>query len=229
MNKHFVALAFACLLAAGCADDAAGPAATLDPHIQREDLAFAELRQQAGIRISLVEGPLIPMARLLSESLADELNIFNVPATTDMSAEGPYVLQGRTEVNNTDPNVPFIVLIHWTLLDRDGNAVGTHVQGVEGSRWQWDYGDPHIIRTAGRNAAKTFATLIQGNDDILMPLELHRAGLIVAPVQGAPGDGNAALTIAIPPMPPSQQEFPTAPGRAPVPGQKPPAVTVPPE
>ena len=187
MTGRLAALIVAGLLIAGCADGAVEPAGTLDPRIQREDLAFAELRQRAGIRIPLVEGPPIPMARLLAESLADELNIFNVPATTDMGAEGPYVLRGRTEVNNTDPNVPFIALIHWTLIDREGNAIGTHIQGVEGSRWQWDYGDPRIIRTAGRNAAKAFATLIQGNDDILMPLEPRRAGLIVAPVQGRLG------------------------------------------
>jgi hypothetical protein len=197
MTERFAAVALACLLAAACADGPAGPSGSFDTRVEREDAAFAELRHRAGIRIPLVEGPPIPMARLLAESVAEELNVYNVPATTDMSAEGPFLLRGRTEVNTADPNVPFIVLIHWTLLDRDGNAVGTHIQGVEGSRWQWDYGDPRIIRTAGRNAAKAFATLIQGNDDILMPLELHRAGLIVAPVQGASGDGNAALTIAI--------------------------------
>lgn len=197
MIDRFAVAAVACLSAVGCADSVPGQNESFDTRIEREDAAFSALRQRAGIRIPLVEGPPIPMARLLSESLAEELNVYQVPATTDMRAEGPFLLKGRTEVNTTDPTVPFIVLIHWTLLDRDGNAVGTHIQGVEGSRWQWDYGDPRIIRTAGRNAAKAFATLIQGNDDILMPLELHRAGLIVAPVQGAPGDGNAALTIAI--------------------------------
>ena len=75
--------------------------------------------------------------------------------------------------------------------------MGTHIQGVEGSWWQWEYGDPRIIRTAGKKAAKAFSTLLHGDDDSMMPLEMHRAGIVVTPVEGAPGGGNEALTRAV--------------------------------
>ncbi len=193
MGVRIAAVLFFGLTVLGCADRP-DPFRTV---IRVEADSRAEARRRIGVRVDLVDGPPLPMARLLSQSVADELNRYDVPASTDMNAVGPYVLKGRTVPNLTDPKIPFIVLIHWSLIDRAGKAVGTHVQGVEGSRWQWEYGDPRIIRTAGKKAAKAFATMIHGNDDIVMPLEMHRAGIVVAQVEGAPGAGNEALTKAI--------------------------------
>lgn len=53
-----------------------------------------------------------------------------------------------------------------------------------------------MLRAVGRQAAKSIATLIQDQDQPPAPAA-ERRGLLVRPVQGAPGDGNQALTRAI--------------------------------
>lgn len=129
-----VGLRFAVVLGLGllgaCAEEAEPP--PLGVAATQESASRAELRRRVGIRIARVEGPPLPMAKLLAKSVADELNRYDVPATTEMTGVGAYVLHGRTEPNYTEADIPFIVLIRWPLLDRQGKVVGTHIQGVEG-------------------------------------------------------------------------------------------------
>ena len=151
-----------------------------------------------GIRVAPVEGPTVPMARLLARSVADELKELHVPATAIAESASRYVLHGRTETNEGNAQLPYILIIHWTLFDQTGEIAGTHTQGVEGTWWQWEYGDPRIIRAVGKSAAKPIAAMVTGEgDEPFLPTAPVGAALLVEPVQGAPGDGNRSLGRAL--------------------------------
>ncbi len=151
-----------------------------------------------GIRVAPVEGPTVPMARLLARSVADELKELEVPATAMAASASRYVLHGRTEINRENAALPYIMVIRWTLFDQTGEIVGRHTQGVEGTWWQWEYGDPRIIRAVGKGAAKPIAAMLTGEDDEpFLPTAPRGAALFVEPVEGAPGDGNQSLGRAL--------------------------------
>ena len=113
------------------------------------------------VRVDPIDGPAIPMARLVAQSVAAGLTDLNVAAAAKVPGLTPYVLKGRAEANRSDPKVPFVVLIHWTLLDADGDTVALHTQGVPGSWRQWEYGDPRVIDAVGTGAARPIAALIR--------------------------------------------------------------------
>jgi hypothetical protein len=153
--------------------------------------------ENAGVRVAVVEGPALPMARLLSQSVAAELVRLNVPAAVGEPDARGYVLKGRTEINESSPQLPYIVLTHWTLLDRDGRALGARTVGVEGTWMEWDYGDARIIADVGRGVAEGVARLIQGDDGARPRRQEPAQGLWVDAVEGAPGDGNRSLALAM--------------------------------
>lgn len=149
------------------------------------------------VRVELVEGPAVPMAKLLSSSVAAGLNEHGVSASIQPNEPSRYVLKGKVEANWEDRRVPFVMLIYWTLEDLGGATLGTYTQGVRGARWKWEYGDPRIIRAVGNGAAKPIAAMIVEDDVKPLPSLLLGTGILVEPVTGAPGDGNRALYRAI--------------------------------
>jgi len=110
------------------------------------------------VLVRTVAGPALPMGRLLARSVSDALGRLNIPAAT--TGDAGYVLEGRTEVNFRAPGSPFIVFIHWTVLGPGGKAIGTHTLGVRGTWFQWENGDPRIIRAVGRRTAEGISGIL---------------------------------------------------------------------
>lgn len=156
-----------------------------------------EVAKVTEVRVERVAGPAVPMANLLSEAVVKGLGELGVRATTSKNEVSLYVLEGRAEANWTDSRVPFVMLIYWTLNDISGKQVGVYTQGIRGARWKWEYGDPLIIRAVGNGAAKPIASMISVEETPTLPVLLMGAGILVNTVEGAPGDGNQALTEAI--------------------------------
>ncbi|MFQ5763494.1 MAG: hypothetical protein ACE5GT_01060 [Rhodospirillales bacterium] len=151
----------------------------------------------SGVWIERVDGTTLPLAMLLTESVAAGFKLYGIPATTDNRSRARYRLRGRAEINATDPDFPFVALINWTLLDHTGRVVGTARQGIPGSRRDWEYGSPRVIREVGENAPELIANLIEKEEEDLKPAGPSLAGLWVSPVENAPGDGDRSLTRAI--------------------------------
>lgn len=149
------------------------------------------------VRVELVQGPALPMAKLLSNAIAVGLIENGVTTSVEPSKGSRFVLKGLAKANWEDKRVPFVMLIYWTLYDLTGKAIGTHTQGVRGARWKWEFGDPQIIRSIGTGAAKPLAAMIIEEDKNPLPVIPLGQAIIVNPVIGAPGDGNEALREAI--------------------------------
>jgi hypothetical protein len=156
-----------------------------------------EVSKVTDVRVELVQGPALPMAKLLSNAVTTGLNEHGVKSTVQGDEISRFVLNGRAEANWNDRRVPFVMLIYWTLSDASGETVGTYTQGVRGARWKWEYGDPRIIRAVGNGAAKPLAAMIVEEEEKPIPAVLLGAGILIKPVVGAPGDGNEALGRAI--------------------------------
>lgn len=194
MMARYMALAVAGLMVLSAC---AGGEKTFRP---TAPLLKTEAKPTPLVRVDLVSGPALPMARLLSLSVAKGLMDQGVRSTVgeaDGGSEAAYVLSGRAEANWNDARLPFVMLIYWTLRDRSGGQIGVYTQGVRGARWKWDYGDPRIIRAVGSGAAKPVSSMIVGENKTTLPFLLIGAGILVRPVAGAPGDGNRVLTRAI--------------------------------
>lgn len=151
----------------------------------------------SGVWIEPLDGTTLPLAMLLTESVAAGFKLYGIQATTDKRSRTRYRLRGRAEINATDPNFPFVALIDWTLLDHAGRVVGTVRQGVPGSRRDWEYGSPRVVREVGENAPELIAHLIEKEEEDLKAVRPTLAGLWVSPVENAPGDGDRSLTRAI--------------------------------
>lgn len=149
------------------------------------------------IRVEPVDGPALPMAKLLARSVADSLVENEVPATVNDAVQSRYVLKGRAEANWADAKAPFVMLIRWNLISEKGEIVGDFTQGIQGTWFEWENGDPRIIRSVGHEAAKPLAEMVRRKEEVLPPAELRGAGLMVESVIGAPGDGNKTLTAAV--------------------------------
>jgi hypothetical protein len=151
-----------------------------------------------GVWIDLMEGPSVPMAKLLTESVARELKNHEIEAYTGDRQPARYVLKAEAVRNENTPEIPYVVQIHWTLFDLLGSQVGIHSLGVPGSNWDWENGSPQIIRHVGEAAAGPLAALMRTGDEPPPAPQPERAtGLWVQPISGAPGDGDTSLTRAI--------------------------------
>ncbi len=89
--------------------------------------------------------------------------------------------------------------MRWTLRDPQGSifAAWDQFQSVEGAAWR--LADPLVIDTFAATVAKELASRIEPG--VLGPATATaRAGpvsLAILPIDGAPGDGNVSLTLAL--------------------------------
>lgn len=150
-----------------------------------------------GIWVAPIDNTAGPMSKLLTESVAAGFKAYGIRATVDKRDFRRYRLKGRAEINQNGPSLPYVVLIHWTLFNRDGEVLGTHTQGVGGSRQDWDYGSPKVIREVGENLPEFITAFIDKGEENVQPIRPRLAGLWVSPIENAPGDGNLSLTRAI--------------------------------
>ena len=166
---------------------------------QNQSIVGLELNDSnlVDVRVELIKGPSLPMAQLLSSSIASGLLKNGITTSVESGIASRFVLKGFAETNWADERVPFIILIHWTLYNQSGEVIGKYTQGVRGAQWKWEYGDPKIINAIGDGVAKPIATMIAKEDNNPVQNPFHGASIFVKPVTGAPGDGNLALRDAM--------------------------------
>ncbi|MCH7551273.1 MAG: hypothetical protein IIA35_06190, partial [Proteobacteria bacterium] len=105
----------------------------------------------SGIWIQTIDGISLPMSKLLAEAMAEGFKNYSIGTTTEDRGNSRYRLKGRARINDDDPSLPYVVLIHWTLFDYHGKVIGTETQGVTATRRDWDYGPPKVILEVGDN------------------------------------------------------------------------------
>lgn len=154
-----------------------------------------------GVWVQPLDGVSRPMSKLLAEAVVEGFQLRGIRATTNSDANSRYRLKGKAALNKDDPSLPYVVLITWTLFDYSGNPIGSEVEGVFGSRKDWDFGSPEVIAEVGENAPKIISAMIGEDEKVKekeqQPVKSQLAGVWINPVTNAPGDGNGSLTRAI--------------------------------
>jgi len=154
-----------------------------------------------GVFVQPLDGVSRPMSKLLADSVVEGFLVRGIRATTNPDANSRYRLKGVARINKDDPSLPYVVLITWTLFDYAGNRVGSEVEGVFGSRRDWDFGSPEVIAEVGENAPEIISAMIGEDEKIKekehQPVKPRLAGIWINPVTNAPGDGNRSLSRAI--------------------------------
>lgn len=146
-----------------------------------------------GIYVPPVEGTTLPMGKLLARSVAEALNDKDVPAYVNAPHTRRFLLVGRV-APQPDGTVEDV---RWRLLDPQDQVVAEHAERVEGPAWRWEYGDPKLLRSIGLGVAAAFAPVARPDDPTLNAVDMPIFSVHVAPVEGAPGDGNASLRTAV--------------------------------
>ena len=67
------------------------------------------------VRIELVQGPALPMAKLLSSSIASGLLENGITTSLEPGDASRFVLKGLAKANWEDRKVPFLMLIYWVI------------------------------------------------------------------------------------------------------------------
>lgn len=158
---------------------------------------LAKAGSASGVWIQSIDGASPPMSKLLTEAMVAGFETYGVRAQTGPRGNTRYRLKGWARINTENPALPYAVLINWTLFDFDGQVLGEEMQGVAGSKNDWDVGAPNVIADVGENAPEIIIGLIDIDEETLKPVRPKLVGLWVKPIKDAPGDGNTSLTRAI--------------------------------
>jgi hypothetical protein len=172
------------------------------------DVASLDVPSAVGIAVVPVAGVPRPASDALTKALAKGLEPFEIPAEAVPRNTGlGFTLQG-TAVNPTrvDDRVSGDIL--WRLKSRQGRDAGTYLQGISLSGSEWDQGQGETLDRAGRDAATAIAQLIDGSTaqaaggNVTPAVNAQAAPqkplrISVKPAEGAPGDGQEALQLAM--------------------------------
>lgn len=151
------------------------------------------LPASVGVQVATIRGAAPETAAALTQSIATALQDQGIPASTAGNAAS-YILLGEARVLQQE-GARDQVEVAWTLLDPSGVEVKRHE-----SRWwvnqpHWQVGTKETLTAMAVEAAPALAYAIQGEP--VREVAPKKIGLHVWGVDGAPGDGNAALRRAI--------------------------------
>ncbi len=157
---------------------------------------LAALGPRSGIVVVAPTGARAEVAARLPGLVAAALRAQEVPATALASpvrryALRPHVSTRLSRAGRTD------VAVHWTLRDPGGAIFAAWDQRLTADAGAWRQADQSLLESLADSAAAKLAALI--GPDIIAPPPLRAQPLVLAigPVEGAPGDGNRALTQAL--------------------------------
>lgn len=130
----------------------------------------------------------------LAEALALALERHGIQATTRAQDAFRYRVTGTAETNQGDTTSPYVATVTWSLEDEDRVPIGLHTQGVLGPAQDWVAGAQALVTRVAAEASSAIAKLIDDADGAEPAVP---GSLRVMSVQGAPGDGDEALTGAM--------------------------------
>lgn len=149
----------------------------------------APLDDKVGVFVVGIDEAPPAMDRVLSGAVAVALKDKAIPASAATANRVSFMLQGMARL------APDGWLgIHWQLIDADGEIAGLFDQVALVDDQAWQTADPGLATFLARDAAERVAGLMSQADPAAVRPE---AAVAVAPVEGAPGDGDDALRRAM--------------------------------
>lgn len=144
----------------------------------------------AGVTVTPVEGANPNVSGPLTEALVAALIAREIPATAGGALTNGLLLEGKAQWQDRK------ALIDWRLTDHLGNQVALVQAEVPATRTAYDQGYPLLIQELANTAADLVANSLHPDATVLTEQTGARSVAVVG-VEGAPGDGNAALASAM--------------------------------
>jgi hypothetical protein len=157
------------------------------------DAPIMTLKDSAGIVVQSIGGTAAPLDASLAEAMADALRNADVPASTQASNRGSYVLSGKATERPLAGGRGTVTL-HWDLRGPDGAVAGSYDQTAESNLDRWHQGDPALVKELVAAAAPAIAEMLQEEGAVAVDTGQRVAVPLVA---GAPGDGPRSLSRAM--------------------------------
>jgi hypothetical protein len=150
----------------------------------------------ADVAVNPLLGTSIPMAKLLTQSVVNEIARYDIVSYANDHGASRFVLDGQV-VEAAASKGAEGRHIRWELTTREGIVAGIHLVPITGDPFDWDYGSPRILREVGQSTATAVAKLVLGRTAAVRDDQPVRSGIWVKPISDAPGDGNFSLTRSI--------------------------------
>ncbi len=182
MVRKFLLLVSLAFVVSGCGD-VPRPFQGDGVYIQPEIL---HLPDSVGVFITPPEKMEKQTAIEFAREISVSLQSVNIPASVNYKNVGSYTLKGRVRPKTRRMEEGVTDRLFWTLYEENGDIAGKFGSNITASEMP--------LRTAAHSVAAEIAILLQDPDSTVTPSKPDAYKFFVAPVTGAPGNGNAALT-----------------------------------
>jgi hypothetical protein len=163
------------------------------PGMKDRDNPLLKLDNPSGLVVAPVEDAPPQLAGPLAEKMADGLRRREIAATTDGALNRAYLMEGRMRFENFD-GVLVDLVIAWRLTDREDKSLGALESRSRVVLRDWMAEIDPVMQGIVEATAPKVVYLLRG--DAPRAVRSGRAGILIAGVEGAPGDGNTALPRA---------------------------------
>lgn len=158
---------------------------------------LSALGPRSGIVVAAPAGANAAVAALLPQRVAAALRERQVPATARADPQRRFALLSDIRTRSVHADA-VEVEVRWTLRDPQGAVLTTWDQAMSADGEAWRLADPLVIEAFAAIAALELAARIgSGELDSAQDRPSGPVSLAIAPIFGAPGDGNESLTQAL--------------------------------
>lgn len=158
---------------------------------------LSALGPRSGIVVAAPAGANVAVAALLPQDVATALIANEVPATATADPHRRFALLSDIKTRS-GPADALEIAVRWTLRNPQGSILTEWDQFMSVNSADWREADPFVIETFAEAAANELAARIgSGELDSARDQRTGPVSLAVAPIYGAPGDGNESLVQAL--------------------------------
>lgn len=144
----------------------------------------------AGVTVAPVQGADAALTGPLTEAMVAELQKVGIPASSGAALTNGILMEGIAAWRDGRAD------IQWVLTDPDGKEVAAVSANAASTRQAFQDGDPALVKILAERGATLVGTAL-GTEYAVSVIQEGARRVAVVGVEGAPGDGNRALSRAM--------------------------------
>ncbi len=144
----------------------------------------------AGVTVAPVQGADAALTGPLTEAMVAELQKVGIPASSGAALTNGILMEGIAAWRDGRAD------IQWVLTDPDGKEVAAVSANAASTRQAFQDGDPALVKILAERGAALVGTAL-GTEYAVSVIQEGARRVAVVGVEGAPGDGNRALSRAM--------------------------------
>ncbi len=153
------------------------------------------LRDDASVAIAPLKGGPRATAAKLAPAMAQALQQRDIAASDRAASIASYQLDGRVQAMPPTGGKAAVIVL-WNLRDPSGKSLGERAERIEAGAQDWQQGTQDAVTRLAAASADQIAAMLEGKAPVVAKAG-GRTRLLIRGVDGAPGDGGAALDRAI--------------------------------